>query len=166
MKTRVEWTSKTKGLPRTGYYEDCDNFSNLPAEKIKAISAFCYTDGQFVLVQNEGRWEPVVGHVEPYETFEQALLREIKEESNMEVLSFFPLGYLYINEVDIYQAQYLCVTRPYGPFLSDPDGGVTAIKLVPQEEIVQNLDPDDTASLTLKRCAEVLAQLKVIDKIQ
>lgn len=165
----MNWISKSKGLPKTGYYKDADDFLNLPQEKVLAICAFCYYDGKFVLVWNGSNirknWEPVAGHVEKDETFEEALIREIKEESNMKVLKFWPLGYLYVQEGDFYQAQYLCQVEPYGPFISDPDGGVTEIKLVDFAEIDGYLTKDDTSRSTLSRCAEVWEKLKLDKKL-
>lgn len=159
MKTELKWISKTAGNNRTGFHDDTDDFSNLPQEKIKAVCAFCYYDGKYVIVKNGPHWEPVAGHVEAGETNEQALIREIKEESNMKVLKYFPVGYLYIKEVDIYQARYLCLVEPYGPFVSDPDGGVTEIKLVRPEDIVKFVDPQDTALLMTEKCLEIVETL-------
>ena len=156
MKIETTWVSKTKEVVKTGYYEDSDDFSNLPQEKIGSICAFCYYDGKFVLVNNGPLWEPVAGHVEKGESSEEALIREIQEESNMRVLKSYPLGYLYVNEGDFYQTQYLCIVEPYGPFVSDPDGGVTAIQLVDFSEIPNILDKDDTSRITLNRCESVL----------
>jgi len=160
MKIETSWISKSAGNKRTGFFEDKDNFSNLPKEKIKSICAFCYCDGKFVIVKNTSNilrnWEPVSGHIEQGESPEEALVREVQEESNMKVLKHFPLGYLYIREVDIYQVQYLCLVEPYGPFISDPDGGVTEIKLVDYSEMAEYFDKNDTSRLTLTRCKEVL----------
>lgn len=163
MRKEISWTSKSKGLPRTGYYEDADDFSTLPTEKIKAICAFCFCKGKWVIVYNGSNlirnWEPVAGHIEEGETPEQALIREVKEESNMKVLKHFPLGYLHINEVGLIQAQYLCLVEPYGPFVSDPDEGVSEIKLVNFEEMDKYFIPEDTSRLTLDRCKEVFEKI-------
>ena len=161
MRKETSWISKSKKEQRTGYYEDCDHFSGLPQEKIQAVCAFSFYGNKFVLVKNDPHWEPVAGHVEKGESPEEALVREIKEESNMKVLKYYPIGYLYIREVDIYQAQYLCLVEPYGPFVSDPDGGVTANILVDFSDIPKYLDKGDTSNLTLDRCWSVF---KKIDK--
>jgi len=165
MKIETSWISKSKNEQRSGYYEDCINFDSLPKEKIKAICAFCHYNNKFLLVKNGEHWEPVAGHVEQGELPEETLFREIKEESNMKVLKYFPLGYLYIKEVDIFQAQYFCTVEPYGQFTSDPDGGVTAIRLVNFNEINELLTKDDTSKLTLKRCQEVFNKLTLLSEI-
>ncbi len=109
-----------------------------------------------MIVKNGEYWEPVAGHVEMGETPEEALIREVQEESNMKVLKYFPVGYLYIREVDVYQTRYLCLVEPYGPFVSDPDGGVTAIKLVPSEDFAKYISATDSALLTVDRCLEMI----------
>ncbi len=159
MKIETSWISKRTGKEVRAYFEEADDFSNLPQEKIKSICAFCYLDGQFVVVKNNSNWEPVAGHVEVGETPEQALIREIKEESNMKVLKCFPIGYLYTYGENIYQTRYLCLVEPYGPFVSDPDGGVTEIKLVKPEDLPSVIDWRDTALLMKDRCLKILTNL-------
>ena len=156
MKKELDWISKSGKNKRSGYYEETDDFSQLPSEKIKAVCAFCYYDNKFVIVKNGPYWEPVAGHIEEGETPEQALIREIKEESNMKVLKYFPIGYLYIREVDIYQTRYLCFVEPYGPFEMDPDGGVTEIKLVSPADIVNVIDWKDSTLLMKDKCMEII----------
>ncbi|MFA7252686.1 MAG: NUDIX hydrolase [Candidatus Paceibacterota bacterium] len=160
MKVNLSWISKTAKNKRSGYYKDSDDFSDLPQEKILAVCAFSFYGDKFVLVKNHGRWEPVAGHVEKGEGHVEALIREIKEESNMKVLKYFPLGYLYVEEKDFYQAQYLCLVEPYGPFINDPDGGVTEITLVDFSEVPKMLGPDDTSRATLKRCEEMFKKVR------
>jgi 8-oxo-dGTP pyrophosphatase MutT (NUDIX family) len=156
MKIEFDWISKKGKNKRSGYYEETDDFSHLPPEKIKSVCAFCYYDNKFVIVKNGSYWEPVAGHIEVGETPEQALIREIKEESNMKVLKYFPIGYLYTREVDIYQTRYLCFVEPYGPFEMDPDGGVTEIKLVPPAGIVDVINWKDSALLMKDKCMEII----------
>ena len=140
--------------------QECDDFSTLPQEKIGAVCAFCYYDGKFILVKNEELWQPVAGHVEEGETAEQALTREIKEESNTQLLKSYPLGYFYVSEGDFYSNWYLCEVKPYGPFVSDPDGGVTEIMFVDFKDITKYLSPDDIGNLLLKKCEEVWKKMK------
>jgi len=165
MKIETTWISKTRGIVKSGYYEDCEDFSTLPPEKIQAICAFCYYDGKFVIVKNETYWEPISGHMEEGESPEETLIREVKEESNMKVLKYFPLGYLYVNDGDFFQVQYLCLVEPYGPFVSGPDGGVTENMMIYLEEMPEYLSKNDTSNLTLSRCKTVLEKVKIDNKL-
>ena len=48
---------------------------------------------------NEGKWMGVGGHIEPGETPGQALVREIKEETNLDVTSFrYVAKLLFVND--------------------------------------------------------------------
>lgn len=48
---------------------------------------------------NEGKWMGVGGHIEPGETKEEALVREVKEETGLDVLSYTYCGeLLFIND--------------------------------------------------------------------
>ena len=98
--------------------------------------------------------------MEEGEAAEHALTREIKEESNTQLLKSYPLGYFYVSEGDFYSNWYLCEVIPYGPFVSDPDGGVTEIMFVNFNEITKYLAPDDIGNLLLKRCEEVWKKVK------
>ena len=143
-------------------YEESDDFSNLPQDKIGAVCAFCFCDGKFVLVNNAGKWEPVAGHVEKGESADSALVREVKEEANMKVLKYFPLASLYFKDDDYFMTQYLCITEPYGDFVSDPDGEVTEIKMVDFYDIPKYFSKGDSSRLTLDRCKSVLDKIKLI----
>jgi ADP-ribose pyrophosphatase YjhB (NUDIX family) len=142
-------------------FKEADSFSNLPQDKIKAVCAFCYYAGKFILVKNHGNWEPVAGHVEINESSENTLIREVKEESNTRVIDKYPLGYFYSTEGDFYSTLYLCFVEPDGPFISDPGGEVTEIKFVDFSEIPEYVNKDDITNQTLSRCEHIF---KKIDK--
>lgn len=127
-------------------YFDADSFDNLDYDLCKQTYAVCLYDDRMVIVYQGSKktWGLVGGTVEKGETFEQTLKREIKEESNMEVIKFIPVGYQKcIDTRDnsyIYQLRYVCVARPYGPFISDPTGHITEIKLINPKDYKQYFD--------------------------
>ena len=43
---------------------------------------------------NEGKWLGIGGHIEHGETIEQALLREVQEETGLTLLSYKKRGYI------------------------------------------------------------------------
>ncbi len=79
-------------------------------------------------------WNLVGGTIEKGETPEEALIREIQEESNMKVISYKPIGYQKVTEEGKekygYQLRYLCIVEPFGPFITDPAGTVDKIELI------------------------------------
>ena len=167
MKIETSWTSKKTGKKISGYYEETDDFSSLPPKEIGSVCAFCYYNNKFVMVKNEGNWEPISGHVEKNESPEEALIREVKEESNMKVIKYFPLGYLYTyGEGEyFYQTRYFCITEPYGPFVSDPDGGVTEIKLIKPEDISKNINWNGIDNLIKDKCLKIIKNLCLDKKL-
>lgn len=121
-------------------YQDADSFDALDKKKCRQTYGVCFYDDKIVIGfgGQKRAWGLIGGTIEGSETFEQTLAREIREESNIEVLSCLPIGYQ--KAVDtrdgsyVYQLRYGCRVKPYGPFVSDPDGGITEIKLISPEE--------------------------------
>lgn len=113
----------------TAEYHDDDNFNHLPYEQCTQSYGVCFYQGLIILAKTiKDSWILPGGTIEPGETFEQALIREIHEEANMKVLSCRPIGYQKIwNEhtAPIYQLRYYCQVEPIGPFVKDlaEDGG-------------------------------------------
>lgn len=73
------------------------------------------------------------GKIEPGEAADDALIREVMEESNMRVLEHRPIGYQKFIRPDgsfVYQLRSFCVVEPIADFANDPSGGVTKIKLI------------------------------------
>jgi 8-oxo-dGTP pyrophosphatase MutT (NUDIX family) len=105
-------------------------------------------------------WGLIGGTIEKGETFEQTLRREIQEESNMKVLSFKPIGYQkVINLKDnsfIYQLRYACIVEPFGPFVCDPDGSVTEIKLIDPKEYKKYFDWGKIGEGIINRAIEIV----------
>ena len=127
-------------------YSDTDSFDMLPYEQCRQTYGVCFYEDQLVIGfgGKKHAWGLIGGTIEEGETFEQTLAREIQEESNMEVLSALPIGYQKVtNNRDkgvIYQLRYACKVRPFGPFLSDPAGSVTEIKLINPKDYRQYFD--------------------------
>ncbi len=99
------------------------------------VHSYCFYGDKLVIVgHKEGGWTPPGGAIEKGETYEEAAIREIKEESNMEVLHIECIGYQDIELPDenriVRQFRMFCIVKPYGNFESDPDGDILEIKLI------------------------------------
>ena len=119
------------------YYE-ADSFEDLLEYEITQCCAVAFHGDKFIVVNNinhPGSYTLVGGTNEEGERPEETLIREIKEESNMKVLSFKPIGYQRVTDLSgklkpHYQLRYFAIVEPYGPFVADPAGDVTEIVYV------------------------------------
>ena len=115
-------------------YNDADSFNLLDKSKVKQVYGVCFFEGKMLIVFNGKRkaWGLVGGSIEPSESFEECLKREVEEESNMEVISSVPIGYqvVTVSSGTIYQLRFACAVRPIAPFVTDPDNSITEIKLI------------------------------------
>lgn len=115
-------------------YKEDDPMQDLDGKILQGVHALCFYDDKLVVVYAEGkkRWGPPGGGIEPGETYEEAVVREVKEETNMRVLKQQLIGYQDIYEPDriIRQTRSVCIVEPIGEFTIDPDGEVTEMKLI------------------------------------
>ena len=158
-------------------YYDLDNLAELDAvgktKNVSGVHGFCFFGEKMVIVYAaaKGYWGHPGGGVEPGESIEQALIREIKEETNMRVVSQHIIGYQEIFEPDVSdssgapgsvnamrivtQTRSLCIVEPYGPFTTDPDGDVTEIKLIDTAELTRYVDWAKIGEHILQRAMEL-----------
>ena len=115
-------------------YKEDDPMKNLDGKVLQGVHGYCFCDGKMVVVYSpkKGYWTPPGGAIEAGETYEEAIIREVKEETNMKVLKQELIGYQDIYEPNhiVRQTRSFCFVEPYGPFVSDPDGDITEIKLI------------------------------------
>ncbi len=125
-------------------YRDIDSIEELGDRAVSGVHAYCFCEGKLVVVYapSKGSWTPPGGGVEAGETVEEAVVREIKEESNMHVLKHALIGFQDITESEktITQTRSVCIVEPYGAFVADPDGDITEIKLIDPAEYKQYFD--------------------------
>ena len=126
-------------------YFDVDSFDFLEVEKVQQVYGVCFDKSQMVIVRNgvRGTWGLVGGQREEGESIDTALIREIEEESNMQVLSWKPVGVQKVTDQQgtvFYQLRTVCVVKPFGPFTHDPGGVVSEIKHIKPQEYIQYFD--------------------------
>lgn len=70
------------------------------SNEILSIHAYCFYNDKLVVVyvDNKGYWTPPGGGIEQGESVEEAVIREVKEETNMKVLRQEIIGYQDIYE--------------------------------------------------------------------
>ncbi len=157
MKTRQMGT-----LPYT--YRDLDSVEEVKDKKIDCVHAYCFCEGKLVLVyaEKKGSWTPAGGGVEKGESVEEAVIREVKEEANMKVLKQKVIGYQEVFEPDRVhvQTRSICIVEPYGPFISDPDGDITEIKLINPADYKKYFDWGEVGDYIIQRALELLRELK------
>lgn len=126
------------------YHEDANPNENLKGKILQAVHGLCFCGGKLVIVYAEGKgyWTFPGGGIEPGETYEEATIREVKEESNMKVLHQELIGFqdIYENGRIIRQTRSFCIVEPYGDFVSDPDEDITEIKLIDPKDYKQYFD--------------------------
>lgn len=114
-------------------YTEGDPLSNLEDKILQGVHAFCFYGDKMVLVNHpKSGWMPPGGGIELGESIEEAVTREVKEETNMKIIHQELIGFQDVYEPDriVRQTRSFCVVEPYGEFISDPDGEIMEIKLI------------------------------------
>jgi ADP-ribose pyrophosphatase YjhB (NUDIX family) len=126
------------------YREGLDPNERTEGVWLNASHGVCFYQDKIVIVfdSSRGRWTLPGGGIEDGETWEQALVREVLEESNMNVLSHELIGFVDIHEPTriARQTRSFCMVEPAGDFTLDPDGDITEIKLIDPGEWKQYIN--------------------------
>jgi len=157
------YTSKRTGATQAIQYEEMDNFDAIRDLPVGAVGAFCFFKDKFVLVYAKSRdsWETPGGGCESGETFEESIIREIKEESNMKVLKLVPLGcdtYTNTKTAEVnYVLRFAAKVEPYGPFVEDlADGEITEMKLIDPMDYKQYFDWKERGDAMIKKALDMI----------
>ena len=142
------YISKKNGFTWNISYEELDSFETITHLPVGAEGAFCFYGDKMVIVYAKKRetWEIPGGGREEGETFDECILREIKEESNMRVLELIPLGYdTFTSEQSpdvFYVLRYAARVEPLGEFSGDgaEDGEVRVRLYRVADEMVQRIE--------------------------
>ena len=170
---KILFTEKRKESNGEEYlfeYSDTDDFSVLPQDRIKQVYGVCFVGNQIVIGYGGMKkgWGLIGGSIEKGETIEQTLKREICEESNLEVLSFLPIGYQKLtnqkNGKVIFQLRCVCKVESLGKFVVDGGDGVTSkgiteIKLINPIDYRKYFDWGEIGEHIIKRAIELRNQL-------
>ena len=119
---------------------DVDDVNGLPDVKWQQVYVVGNVNGKVPVVHyvDGARNLPGGQFDKSGDTIERVLEREMKEELNMCVLSWRPIGYQFLSSQkfgESYQLRAYAELEPIGEFVSDPDGGVVGHSLVPIEEL-------------------------------
>ena len=114
-----------------------------------------------VYSDKKGYWTPAGGAIEKGESIEEAVTREVREETNMRVLKQKIIGYQEVFEPDRIhiQTRSICIVEPYGPFISDPDGDITEIKLIDPKDYKKYFDWGEVGDYIMLRALKLFKEL-------
>lgn len=146
-------------------YRDIESTEELGDRTVHGVHAYCFVGDELVIVYSEtkGYWTPPGGGVEPGETVEEAIVREVLEETNMRVLKQRVIGYQEVSEPHrlTIQVRSVCIVEPIGPFVADadPEGDVTEIKLIDPKDIKGYFDWGEIGEHILTRALSIKREL-------
>ena len=146
-----------------------DNFlNNLKGKSLQAVHAYCFYKDKMIVVwaDNKGYWTPPGGGIEQGESVEEAVTREVKEETNMKVLHQEIIGYqdIYEPEKIIRQTRSFCIVEPYGDFIADPDCDITKIELIDPQDYKKYFDWNAIGDRIMQRAIELKKKFDFIKK--
>lgn len=143
----------------TTYFEG-DPFENLGEVISFGVRAYCFCKDKFVLVKSGDHWAPPGGEAEKGENLEDAIAREVLEESNMKIVTREIIGYqdFYTPRYTSRQILYFCIVEPVGEFKKDPDGDVTEVKLIDPKDYKEYFDWGELGDYVMKRAIEMHTQ--------
>ncbi len=163
----IKSSFKSRITDETVHYEyrDVDSDKEIGDRKISSVHGFCFCGDKLVVVyaEDKGHWTPPGGGVEIGETWQEALVREIKEETNMKVLAqkiigvqdnFEPSGKV------VSQTRSVCIVEPYGDFTKDPDGDITEIKLIDPKDYKKYFDWGENGDRIMERALELVKKMR------
>ncbi len=130
------------------------------------VRAYCFHKDKLVVTYSKRKdmWEPAGGDVEVGESVTDAMLREVREETNMKVLHYACIGYedILAEEGIATLMRFVCIGEPYGEFIEDPDEGeITKIELIKPEEYKNYFDWGDIGEHMMERALKIKEGWKV-----
>jgi len=147
-------------------YRDIESELDLGNRNVTGVHVYCFYEDKLLVVYtlSKGYWTPVGGGVEVGESLLDAVRREVKEESNMEVLEHCFIGCQDIFESKgvISQTRSVCIVKPYGMFVKDVDGDITEIRLIDPKDYKEYFDWKEIGDHIMKRALELKAQMETV----
>lgn len=152
-----------KGEVLNVLYRDIDAEVEIGDRKVKDVHAYCFYNEKLVIAfhARNGYWTLPGGQIEPGEIIEAAVTREVLEETNMRILKQRLIGLQ-----DIYeprgvtsQTRSACLVEPIGPFISDPDGDITEIKLIDPKDLKTHVDWGEIGDHLMARALELIIKI-------
>lgn len=145
------------------YYESA-NYSGLDLTKIKQVYGVCFCQDKMVIVFNGKKktWGLVGGKLEEKESIENALKREVQEETNMQVLRWRPIGVQEVTDPEgnvHFELRVACKVKPLGDFVADPAGTITEIKLIDPKNHKEYFDWGKIGEYIIQRAAQLRSRL-------
>ena len=116
-------------------------------------------DGKVLLVQeNEGHWGLPKGHMEGNETYEETAIREVKEETNLDVeidsSKRFEISYI-IEKKEVYKTVYFFHAKVKSGIAKRQEKEIKQIEWVPIEESSSKLTYKDVSQMLEKALKEL-----------
>ncbi|MDD4354132.1 MAG: NUDIX hydrolase, partial [Candidatus Nanoarchaeia archaeon] len=144
------------------HHFDVDDFDEIPDElKLKA-HAVCMHNSKMLVVHHPewDIWSIPGGTREEGESIEEALKREIQEETNCEVVNFIPIAYQKIVSPDgkkyHYRLQYLCDVAPLGEFENDVAGNINKICWIEPSKFEEYIENKEFKKTIIRRALGLL----------
>ncbi|OGE77430.1 hypothetical protein A3J19_01625 [Candidatus Daviesbacteria bacterium RIFCSPLOWO2_02_FULL_41_8] len=160
MPIKFKYMNRSGQILDTVYFDEKDPLLNIEGRILNSIKGFCFYKDKMVMVysQVKGYWLPPGGGIDPGETYEEAMVREIKEETNMKVLHQEVIGFqdAYENGKILRQIRSFCIVEPHGDFISDPDEGeVIEMKLIDPADYKEYFDWGEVGDLIMQKALEM-----------
>lgn len=163
MKIESTLVNRAQKIIKVIYRED-DPLKDLEGIVLQGVHAYCFYEDKLIVVYADKKkyWTPPGGGIESGETYEEAVVREVAEETNMKVLHQELIGYQDVYESDriVRQTRSFCIVEPFGDFVSDPDGDITKIALIDPKEYKKYFDWGMIGERVMKRALELKSSLK------
>ena len=108
----------------------------------QTVLCYLYKDHSYLMLYrnkkkndiNQGKYVGIGGHLEPHETKEEALIREVKEETGLTLHSFDYRGELIFINGDYQEVMYLYLSKDFSGTLITCDEG--ELKWIDEKELL------------------------------
>jgi len=158
MEIEGSFTSNSTGKDIRVVYKESDPLEDLDGKTLHSVHCFCFYKDKMVLVNHpRSGWVPLGGGIDGKETYEETVVREAKEESNMEVIYQELIGFQdsYGEDGTVRQTRSFCKVKPYGPFINDPDGEIKEIKLINPKDYKKYFDWGEIGDRIMERAVDL-----------
>lgn len=150
-------TNKQGETFKSMYHEGGDPTENLDGVILSGSGGHCFYGDKLVIVKSGNDWGFPGGGIEKGETWQEAVVREVKEEANMKVVRHELIGYqdFYMKKHTLRHVHSFCIVEPYGDFESDPDNDITEVKLIDPKDFKEYINWGEVGDYLMKRAVEI-----------